>query len=305
MGETTKIQWSDATWSPIRAEHTVKTGPQAGQVKIGWHCEHDSPGCENCYAESMNLRVGTGLPFKPGHRDDIEIFLDQKMLMKPLAWQPSMIFVCSMTDIFADFVTDDWLDQMFAIMAMCHQHTFQVLTKRSARMLAYCSVMAEGKRNVGRAAKEIALSRDRNEIKADRIAAQVIEVVFSGLPNVWMGVSVEDQRRKYRIDNLRATPAARRFLSCEPLLEDLEDIDLTGIHQVIVGGESGTSARDCDLAWLRGIVRQCREQGSAPFMKQLGARPVQDGTRYPITDPKGGDQLEWPEDLRVREYPNG
>src|ERR1043166_3823667 len=128
MAANSKIEWTDASWTPIRARN-LKTG------KIGWHCEHVTSGCEFCYAENMNKRLGTGLSFKPGHRKDIQIFLDETMLLAPLRWKkPRMIFVCSMTDAFADFVKDEWLDKMFAVMALCPQHTFQVLTKRPERM---------------------------------------------------------------------------------------------------------------------------------------------------------------------------
>jgi protein gp37 len=143
------------------------------------------------------------------------------------------------------------------------------------------------------------------------------------LPNVWLGVSVEDQRRKARIDVLRQIPAAVRFLSVEPLLEDIGTLDLSGIHWVIVGGESGPGARPCDLAWLRSVVAQCRA-GVPCFVKQLGARPVcnraivlEEGEsvddivpqhsfatgKAPLRDKKGGDPAEWPDDLRVREFP--
>jgi protein gp37 len=115
MGDRSNIEWTDASWTPIRARN-LATG------KIGWHCEHATTGCEFYYAEGMNKRLGTGLPFKPGHRADIEIFLDDEMLLAPLRWKkPRRIFVCSMTDAFADFVTDEWLDKIFAVMALCPQ----------------------------------------------------------------------------------------------------------------------------------------------------------------------------------------
>ena len=119
MGERSKIEWTDASWTPIRARNRI-TG------KLGWHCTHASPGCVHCYAEDMNRHVGTGLPFKPGHEKDIEVFLDETMLLTPLCWKrPRKIFVCSMTDLFADFVPDEWIDKMFAVMALTPQHTYQ------------------------------------------------------------------------------------------------------------------------------------------------------------------------------------
>ena len=133
MADNTKIQWTDASWNPIRARNNA-TG------KVGWHCVHKSAGCAGCYAEGFNMRLGTGLPFKPASERDVTIFLDDRMLTQPLRWRRSrMIFVCSMTDLFADFVSDDMIDKVFAVMALAPAHTFQVLTKREDRMLEYCS----------------------------------------------------------------------------------------------------------------------------------------------------------------------
>ena len=115
MGEHSKIEWTDATWNPIRARRTETTiiasegepDDTITTTTLGWHCEHVSEGCRNCYAEAMNRWRGTGLPFKPGHRGEIELFLDERTLLQPLRWQrPRMIFVRSMTDLFADFVPD-------------------------------------------------------------------------------------------------------------------------------------------------------------------------------------------------------
>src|SRR5258708_31121882 len=128
MADKSAIEWTDATWNPIRARNK-KTG------KVGWHCEHATTGCVNCYAEGFNKRLGTGLDFKPGHRKDIELFLDEAMLTQPLRWKkPRMIFVGSMTDMFADFVPVEWIDKIFAIMALTPWHTYQLLTKRAQRM---------------------------------------------------------------------------------------------------------------------------------------------------------------------------
>jgi protein gp37 len=133
MADKSKIEWTEASWNPIRARNK-QTG------KIGWHCEHATTGCQFCYAENFNRRLGTRLPFKPGHRDDVELFLDEQILKQPLRWKrPRKIFVGSMTDVFADFVPDAWLDRMFAAMALSPRHTFQVLTKRAARMRKYFS----------------------------------------------------------------------------------------------------------------------------------------------------------------------
>jgi protein gp37 len=259
MGDKTKIEWTDASWTPIRARN-LKTG------KIGWHCEHDTTGCINCYAESMNRFVGTGLPFKPGHRKDIEIFLDEKMLELPLHWRRKrMIFVCSMTDLFADFVSDEWIDRIFTVMAMAKNHTFQVLTKRADRMKAYCTNLALGKRNI-------------------RFGDNHIDWP---LPNVWLGVSAERQvEADERIPLLLQTTAAVRFVSVEPMLGpiDLTRLGVRSHHSwpenvlikhldyldwVIVGGESGPHARPMDPAWAASIRDQCKAAGVAFFMKQM------------------------------------
>lgn len=254
MADKTSIEWTDSSWSPIRARN-LTTG------KIGWHCEHATTGCEFCYAEGMNKRLGTGLPFKPGHRKDIEIFLDEKMLLAPLRWRkPRMIFVCSMTDLFADFVSDEWIDKIFAIMALCPQHTFQVLTKRADRMREYLT-----RHDVG--------GRWGMEVRGHMVSvAPGTAVAWTryGLPNVWLGVSCERQQEAdERIPLLRETPAAFRFISFEPLLGHIEP-DLRGIHWAIAGGESGPGARPMHPKWPRRLRNICAERAVAFFFKQWG-----------------------------------
>ncbi len=237
MGATSDIEWTNATWTPIRARN-LKTG------KVGWHCEHASDGCKFCYAEAMNKRLGTGLPFKPGHRKDIEIFLDTEMLTAPLRWKkPRMVFCCSMTDLFADFVKDEWINNILAVMALCPQHTFQVLTKRPERMKEYFSVASS---------------------------------------NVWLGTSVERQQEAdERIPLLMQTPAAVRFISAEPLLGPIDlghhlgstanHEDLRGLlNWLIVGGESGPHARPMHPQWARDLRDQCAATGVPFFFKQWG-----------------------------------
>lgn len=264
MADHSKIEWTDATWTPIRARN-LATG------KVGWHCEHVTPGCEHCYAETMNGRLGTGLPFKPGHRKDIELFLDETMLTQPLRWKkPRMIFVCSMTDLFATFVCDEWIDQIFAVMALAPQHTFQVLTKRPERMQEY----VETKRRD--APQWVAMPSE---------GSKVLLPYEGGWPkNVWLGTSVEDQARaNERIPELLATPAAVRFISAEPLLGpvDLHEVipdalthnfvhDRRGLDWVIVGGESGPDARPMHPDWARSLRDQCAAAGVAFHFKQHG-----------------------------------
>lgn len=292
MSANSKIEWTDSTWNPIRARN-LKTG------KVGWYCEHVTPGCEHCYAESMNKRLGTGLPFKPGHRKDVELFLDEKMLLQPLHWKkPRMIFVCSMTDLFAEFVPNEWIDKIFAVMALTPQHTYQVLTKRSARMREYLTPGLPHR--IGMEA--LAMTLDAHAGDARSLIGDGIELTGDitylrnwPLPNVWLGVSAERQQEAdERIPLLLDTPAAVRFISAEPLLGPL---DLTewirdghptqqqvdgplGAHYlrhgspridwVIVGGESGPNARPMHPDWARSLRDQCRVAGVAFFFKQWG-----------------------------------
>ncbi len=295
MGKT-KIEWATDSWNPIRARR--------GDM-IGWHCERVSEGCRNCYAERMNMRLGTGFEFKPGNlirpvkvgmgafqttetRGDVSLFLDEEMLLQPLRWKkPRMIFVGSMTDVFADFVKDEWLDKIFAVMALCPQHIFQVLTKRSARMREYMSALRSG---------EHAISREVHRIKFGNGPAFHVELVdcVNGFSNIWLGVSAEDQpNADARLPYLRATPAAVRFMSAEPLLGPITGID--GLDWVIAGGESGPNARPMHPDWARALRDQCAAAGVPFFFKQWGewetfydSADDQDSCRVPQTDGQMG-----------------
>lgn len=287
MADNTAIEWTDRTWNPVRARRRLASG----EVRTGWHCEHASPGCAHCYAERFNAWVGTQLAYKPGHRADIEIFLDEKLLLAPLRWRkPQSVFLSSMTDVFAWFVSDEMLDRMFAVMALCPHLDFQVLTKRSDRMRAYFERGADQAR---KAIYALANERKIDKIAGDRRLFEAINRLAKWpLPNAWLGVSVEDQARAdERIPDLLATPAAVRFLSCEPLLSEL---DLTAIpfrhvpsgvvgrsnvlsstmgpaiHWVIAGGESGPAARPMHPDWARALRDQCRAAGVPFFFKQWG-----------------------------------
>jgi protein gp37 len=279
MADKSKIEWTDASWNPIRARNK-RTG------KVGWHCEHATTGCQLCYAENFNQRLGTGLPFKPGHRDDIELFLDEKILAQPLRWKRARkVFVGSMTDVFADFVPDAWLDRMFAVMALSPRHTFQVLTKRAKRMRDY---VAEPGRFAYVAGAPV----------ADCIGIPV----RWPLPNVWLGVSAERQQEAdERIPLLLQTPATVRFISVVPLLGPIDlwngDPDprlnshkathtflgewwepgdnpkgppRRGLDWVIVGGESGPGSRPMHPDWARLLRDQCATADVPFFFKQWG-----------------------------------
>ena len=214
LGTNSKIEWTEATWNPL-------TG-----------CTQVSPGCAHCYAKTFaeRFRGVPGHPYEPG----FDLTLRPERLMQPLEWtKPKTIFVNSMSDLFQDEVPLSFIQSVFHVMKRAEWHTFQVLTKRSARLA---------------------------EVAPD-------------LPwprNVWMGVSVENRRWTCRVDDLRRVPAAVRFLSCEPLLGPLQ-LDLTNIHWVIAGGESGHRARPMRADWARSLKEQARAAGAPFFFKQWGA----------------------------------
>jgi protein gp37 len=219
MSDNSKIEWTDATWNPVRG------------------CTKISPGCAHCYAETFaeRFRGVPGHPFEFGFDPRIV----PEKLAEPLRWSKAkMIFVNSMSDLFHEKVSDDYIEAVAKVMAKADWHTYQVLTKRADRLRELLS----GKL---------------------RFAAK--------LPHIWWGVSVENKKHGLpRLTQLRATPAQVRFLSIEPLLEDLGEINLSGIDWVIVGGESGPGARPMNAAWVRKIRTQCRASKISFFFKQWG-----------------------------------
>jgi protein gp37 len=227
MSYRSEIEWTDATWNPVRG------------------CTKISPGCKHCYAERFaeRFRGVAGHPFESG----FDLRLVPEKLHAPLNWRnPRKIFVNSMSDLFHESVPVEYIARIGEVMRAARWHTFQVLTKRHDRM-------------------HDLLNGDLQP--------------FGLLPNVWWGVSVED--REYgvpRINVLRSTNAAVRFLSVEPLLESLGRIDLSGIDWVIVGGESGAPRRPLSVDWVREIRDQCKAAGVPFFFKQWGGRsPTQLG----------------------------
>ena len=238
MADNTSIEWTDATWNPIRARNR-ETG------KVGWFCTHASAGCVNCYAEGINHRLGTGVAFKAQNAGLVEVFAGDAMLTQPLRWKrPRKIFVCSMTDLFGDFVTDEMIDRVFAVMALCPQHTFQVLTKRAERMRAWFARMNSSQ--VGREHETCICPEILDDALADLTCTHggVLDETPWPLPNLWLGVSAEDQTRAdERIPILLDTPAAKRFVSLEPLLGPIKiGAYLDGCHEC--GGGCGTRLAD-------------------------------------------------------------
>jgi protein gp37 len=334
----TGIQWTDATWNPI-------TG-----------CEQVSPGCAHCYAKVEHDRRHkaslAGKKVAPQYAQPFEVVqLHGDRLDAPLRRRkPTKYFVTSGADPFHDDVPEDFLALMFAYMACARRHTFQLLTKRPARgqellnsqpfreqVAAYVSMVAMEHSDP--------LNRSRFDLRAT--APDVEDDSAWPLANVWLGVSVENQRFAHeRIPLLLSTNAAVRFLSCEPLLGPVDLTDIPGpfytrfnslddstlrpaINWVIVGGESGRSAREFDLDWARTIIGDCKTASVPVFVKQVGRYPAiandAGGQQWPdgilplaedyepefqgelapleLHNAHGSDMAEWPEWLRVREFP--
>jgi protein gp37 len=214
MATRSSIEWTEMTWNPV-------TG-----------CTKISQGCKNCYAERMAKRLKA--MGSDRYRVGFRVTLHPDLLDVPRRWRhPRTVFVNSMSDLFHEGVPEEYIARVFETMRACPQHTFQVLTKRAARLR--------------------------------QLAARL-----PWSANVWMGVSVEDARVVERLSQLAAVPAAVRFLSLEPLIGPLDNLPLDGIDWVIVGGESGPRARPMKREWVTSILRQCRAAGAAFFFKQWG-----------------------------------
>jgi protein gp37 len=275
MSDKSAIEWTDATWNPV-------TG-----------CTKVSPGCAHCYIERTPPFRMAGRKFERGSTN-ILVHLDR--LEVPLHWRrPRRVFVNALSDLFHEVLPETFVASVFAVMAMAQEHTFQVLTKRPDRM-------------------ERLLTSDALRAVVSAEILRLCGAGFDGapidprtthgwpLPNVWLGVSAENQRFfDERVQILTKTPAALRFVSAEPLLGDIDmqlalsapniDYPRIGVDWLIAGGESGPGARPMDLAWARSLRDQCADYDIAFFMKQLGGS-------------KAGSKLEdLPEDLRVREFP--
>lgn len=262
MSDKSAIEWTDATWNPT-------TG-----------CDRVSPGCAHCYALDLAGRLkkmgqasyqtdGDPKTSGPG----FALTLQPTRLEVPLRWsRPRRVFVDSMSDLFHEAVPDNYLDQVFAVMALAARHTFQVLTKRPERLRAYMNSISPSGDRYDDFQRALALRRLASRIRPDA-------TVEWPLPNVWIGTSVENQRWTTRVDEIRAAPAAVRFLSCEPLLGPIERLDLRGIHWVIAGGESGPKFRQVKADWIRGLRDQCARHGVAFLFKQWGGRTSKSGGR--------------------------
>ena len=311
MGDT-KIQWCDATWNPLRG------------------CSRVSEGCRHCYAERVAARFsGPGLPYEGLTRDGRwtgEVRFVETHLLDPLRWKrPRRIFVNSMSDLFHERVPDEWIDRIFAVMALAPRHTFQILTKRPERMREYLSTT----RGPGNTPSRIIRAAQATQ-KPERamLRGEYAHDVGWPLRNVWIGVSVEDQATaEARVPLLLQTPAAVRFVSYEPALGPVDFTDLViersagaethfdaltcdvgadddgpylgrTLDWIIVGGESGQNARLFDVEWARRTRDACKRAGVAFFYKQGGA------SNRCAHDSNGGHLECFPIDLQVREFPD-
>ena len=295
----TKIEWTEQTWNPL-----------AG-------CKIVSPGCTNCYAMRQAHRLAHN-PKTPHYHGTTQLtrggpvwtgkmsLAPEQVLTAPMRRKkPTDYFVNSMSDLFAPGVPDEWIDRIFAVMALCPQHTFKILTKRADRMRVYVMGLdCDGARrfNVSTAAERTLGTHYAREAQAKYEWERVLTNPIWPLPNVWLGVSVEDQKRaEERVPDLLRTPAAVRFISAEPLLGSVQlddlivddgrpgewhvnaldheggcvaddpDFGCNTIDQVIVGGESGPGARPMHPDWARNLRDQCEAAGTAFFFKQWGA----------------------------------
>lgn len=252
----TSIEWSDFTWNPIRARLVKDGRPHTGtanngrQVHSGTFCTRVSPGCKNCYASVINKRLGTGLEYEVPNLAHHEFYIDERILKEPLRRKkPARIFVADMFDLFHEAIPDAMIGEVLRVCYKLQRHTFQILTKRAARMQ---TIVSEAWRQW-----QISIPPD----------------------HLWFGVSVEDQQRAdERIPHLLQTPASMRFLSVEPMIEAINLDWAIGrtreqkIDWVICGGESGPSMRPLNPAWAESLLDQCRAARVPFFMKQDSGR---------------------------------
>lgn len=291
MAQKTSIEWTEATWNPIRGCSRVSPGCGGGGSYSGASGERGG-----CYAEVIAARFsGPGQPFagfaertEHGGRWTGNVALIPELLDEPLRRRKPTTWFISMSDLFHEALQNEEIASVFGVMAAAHWHTFQVLTKRADRMVAWFRWIGGIRGGAGDArvltctseahlrmhprysephTKACWLVDPLKTWKADDEMPARLRVKWP-LPNVWLGCSVEDRNRKARIDHLRRAPAAVRFLSIEPLLEDLGELDLAGIDQVIAGAESGHGARPMHEDWVRNIRNQATAQGAKFFYKQ-------------------------------------
>lgn len=290
MGDKTGIQWTDATWNPLRG------------------CTRVSKGCENCYAETVAYRFsGHGEPYegliaigKKGPRWNGTIKLVPEKLDEPIRWTKSrMIFVNSMSDLFHHRVSNEYIAAVFGVMASAPKHTFQVLTKRPDRAKDWFDwVSTKSPSPAEYCANEAYKLTNRKETKS-------VNKTWP-LSNVWLGVSCEDQdTADKRIPVLLSCNAKIKWVSYEPALGPVDFRKWTNqVDWIVVGGESGSGARAFDWLWADDVVKCTTGTTTKVFVKQLGSNPILTGLAVTkLKNHKGGDPAEWPKNIQIRDYP--
>ena len=312
MSDNSAIEWTDTTWNPV----------------VG--CAKVSPGCKNCYAETMAARhvlmsraLKRESPYLPvvdaeRRRWNGRAVTLPARLAEPLSWKkPRRVFVNSMSDLFHDDVPFEFIAAVFGVMAATPRHTYQVLTKRPARMLEWFAWLNQhGHERRPPPTGDFRPFDDgarARHVWVDLAEHTIATTASWPLSNVWLGVSTENQATAdERIPLLLQAPAAVRFISAEPLLEPIDlrrvgpmrEGNSNGVDWIIIGGESGPGARRCELGWISSLIQQCEAAHVACFVKQLGAWPALDWlTDVKIADRKGGNPDEWPSNFRVRQFP--
>jgi protein gp37 len=313
MGAETKIEWTERTWNPVGG------------------CRKVSPGCKNCYAIRVARRLAgnptkkiarrySGLTQIEGGKPNWtgKTFIDEEVLLEPLRRRKPTTYFISLSDLFYDERPDEDIDRVFAVMALAQWHVFQILTKYPERMLCWFNRDGRQRRN--------------SVYNRAFLLSSVQQLPVPNqwpLPNLWLGVSVEDQKHAdERIPLLLRTPAALRFVSYEPALGPVDftrigngsrfdgtrgkDVlrrwdrltEMQSLDWIIVGGESGPGARSCNIEWIRSAVQQCKAARVPVFCKQAGSFALLDGERLMLKDRKGGNMSELPSDIQIREMPN-
>ena len=302
---STNIQWTDETWNPI----------------VG--CSRVSAGCARCYAATAaaSPRLQQFPQYQAVKDWDGTVQFVESQLTKPLQWRKSKrIFVCSMTDLFHENVPNEWIDTVMAVISLSPQHTFQVLTKRPSIALSYFNQPEIWVKWYEAAKAHLWSIVGEKFGSLINLQQYFIHQPFP-LPNLWLGTSTENQAMAdKRIPILLQIPAVVRFLSCEPLLEEIDFIQ-AGVFQrlisddyqrelvnediqwLILGGESGPNSRPCRIEWVESIVQQCQQSKTPVFVKQLGNCAYLGEERFKTCDRKGGEIAEFPEHLRIREFP--
>lgn len=362
----TNIEWTatvqpDGSTRPGYTSNPIKYRDRATGKSV-WACVRKSPGCAHCYAADLATRYGRGGEFTAAEMAGYECYVDEKELRELLSVRRlpagSKVFLGDMTDVFGEWVPFEFLDRVFAVMALRPDVVFQVLTKRPERMREYVAHWERSELvSMAVVATTVALPKQSEAGHTARIelarSLKKVAAELWPLPNVWLGTSVENQRwADVRLPELLATPAAVRFVSYEPALGPVDfrpwlgcEVccaplpcscgfhEEPGLDWIIVGGESGPRARPFDVARARSTVAQCRAAGVAVFVKQMGANVISrndagwegdderawpeltehddpgyaqyqgEPVRVRLKSRHGSEMGEWPEDLRVREWP--